>query len=58
LGDWLGWVCALLSLAGISRTFLVSSRNKPNQPLDQTAALQSKKQLEPCKRRSREKHLH
>lgn len=26
LGDWLGWVCALLSLAGIGRALLVSTR--------------------------------
>jgi apolipoprotein N-acyltransferase len=57
LGDWLGWVCALLSLAGISRALLVSSRrNKPHQPLDQTAASQPKKQSEPGKHLRREKH--
>jgi apolipoprotein N-acyltransferase len=59
MGDWLGWACALFSLAGIGRVLLVSSRrNKPYQPLDQTAAPQSKKQLEPGKRLRRGKHLH
>jgi apolipoprotein N-acyltransferase len=56
LGDWIGWFCALLSLAGIGRALLVSSRrNKPHHPLDQAAATQSKKQFESGKRLRREK---
>jgi apolipoprotein N-acyltransferase len=37
-GDWVGWVCALLSLAGISRAFLSSRRSAPPQlPVEKTA---------------------
>lgn len=50
LGDWLGWVCGLLSLAGIGRALLVSARRaKPVQPLVETAAPRSKNQSEPGK---------
>ena len=57
LGDWIGWICALLFLAGIGRTLRVSPRRgKPPQPLVETAAPQRKKQSEPGKRQRREKH--
>ncbi|MBC8017606.1 MAG: apolipoprotein N-acyltransferase [Verrucomicrobia bacterium] len=36
MGDWIGWVCALLSLAGIGRSLIVSARrDKPSQPPQQ-----------------------
>jgi apolipoprotein N-acyltransferase len=45
LGDWIGWVCALLSLAGIGRALLVSSRRgKPLRPPVEAAATRRKKQ--------------
>jgi apolipoprotein N-acyltransferase len=51
LGDWLGWVCALLSLAGIGRAFFVSSRRgQPLRPLVETAVPRRRKQSEPDKR--------
>ncbi|MBK5273580.1 MAG: apolipoprotein N-acyltransferase [Desulfuromonadales bacterium] len=38
-GDWIGWFCALLTLAGIGRALLVSARHdKPSQPFVETAA--------------------
>ncbi len=57
LGDWIGWVCALLSLAGIGRALLVSARRgEPPRPLVETAAPQRKKQSGPGKRPQRGKH--
>jgi len=57
LGDWIGWVCALLSLAGIGRALLVSARRgKPLQQIVETSAPQRNKQSEPGKRQRREKH--
>jgi apolipoprotein N-acyltransferase len=55
LGDWLGWVCALLSLAGIGRAFLVSARHGEPQQLAEKAAPLRNKQSEPGKRAQREK---
>jgi apolipoprotein N-acyltransferase len=55
LGDWLGWVCALLTLAGIGRALLVSARSGKPPQLVETAANQRKKQSEPGKRLRREK---
>jgi apolipoprotein N-acyltransferase len=44
LGDWIGWVCALLSLAGIGRALLISARrNEPHQPHVERAAPRKKK---------------
>ncbi|MBC7964050.1 MAG: apolipoprotein N-acyltransferase [Steroidobacteraceae bacterium] len=55
-GDWLGWVCALLALAGIGRALLVSARRgEATQPLVETTAPQRKKQSEPGKHLQREK---
>jgi len=52
LGDWVGWVCALLSLAALGRAFLVSARRGgPPQPHTETAFSQREKQSEPGKRR-------
>jgi apolipoprotein N-acyltransferase len=55
LGDWLGWVCALLALAGIGRALLVSGRRGERSSLPSlTTAPQRDKPLEPGKhRRSR-----
>jgi len=51
LGDWLGWICALLSLAGIGRALLNSSRsNKARQPPVEKDAPRSNKQAGPGKR--------
>jgi apolipoprotein N-acyltransferase len=48
LGDWIGWVCALLSLAGIGRALLVSSRRgKPLLLPVEPAAPQSTKRSGP-----------
>lgn len=56
LGDWIGWVCALLSLAGIGRALLVlSRRGTPAQPLVETVAPRHEKQSGPGKRLRREK---
>jgi apolipoprotein N-acyltransferase len=56
LGDWIGWICALLALAGIGRALLVSSRREePAQPLVEAADPRSKKRSEPAKRLRREK---
>jgi len=56
LGDWIGWVCALLSLAGIGRALLVTSRRgKPLLPLVEPAAPQSTKQSGPGKPQRRGK---
>src|SRR6185369_10739762 len=57
LGDWIGWVCALLSLAGIGRALLASARRgKPLQQIVETSAPQRNKQSESGKRQRREKH--
>jgi apolipoprotein N-acyltransferase len=59
LGDWIGWVCALLSLAGIGRALLASPRSgKPLPPLVETAASLRKNQSEPGRRQRGEKHHH
>jgi apolipoprotein N-acyltransferase len=41
LGDWIGWLCALLALAGIGRALFVSARRgKPARlPVETAAAL-------------------
>jgi apolipoprotein N-acyltransferase len=50
-GDWLGWICGLLSLAGIGRALLVSARRaKPAPQHVETAAQLSKNQPGPGKR--------
>ena len=44
LGDWIGWLCALLSLAGIGRALLVSGRrDKPHRPPAKTTSPQHDK---------------
>ena len=58
VGDWVGWVCALLSLAGLGRAlFLAARRGKPPQPPDETASPRRIKQAGPGKRPQREKPL-
>jgi apolipoprotein N-acyltransferase len=55
LGDWIGWVCALLSLAGIGRALLVSvRRGKLSRSPVKTASPHRYKQSEPGRRRRRE----
>ena len=57
LGDWIGWVCALLSLVGIGRALICSAhRNEPPQPYIERAAPRKKKSG-PDKRLRREKSL-
>ncbi|MGD0584324.1 MAG: apolipoprotein N-acyltransferase [Oryzomonas sp.] len=57
-GDWIGWVCALLSLAGIGRALLLSARRgEPAQPSATTAAPRREKPSDPGRRRRREKQL-
>jgi apolipoprotein N-acyltransferase len=42
-GDWLGWVCGLLSLAGIGRAFRVSAHSRqPSRPLSGDAVQRHK----------------
>jgi apolipoprotein N-acyltransferase len=43
VGDWIGWVCALLSLVGIGRALLLSDRNEPPQPDVEKAVHRKKK---------------
>ena len=51
-GDWLGWVCALLSLAGIGRALLaLRHRGEPPQSLVESAAPQRVNQSKPVKHR-------
>jgi apolipoprotein N-acyltransferase len=57
-GDWIGWVCALLSLAGIGRALLVSGRRgEPAQPSAKTVSPRRHKPSEPGRRRGRGKQL-
>ena len=57
LGDWIGWVCALLSLVGIGRPLLVSAhRGESPQLLREAAVPQQNKQSKPSKRLRRGKH--
>lgn len=56
LGDWIGWVCALLSLAGIGRALLISRRRgEPFRPPAKTTSPQRDKPSGPGKRRRQEK---
>jgi len=54
LGDWVGWVCALISLAGIGRALLVSARTGklPKSPV-KTTSPRHDKHAEPGRRRRR-----
>jgi len=57
LGDWIGWVCALLALIGIGRALLVSAQRGESPPLLREAAVpQQNKQSKPSKRLRRGKH--
>ena len=49
LGDWIGWLCALMALVGIGRPLLVSARREAAVPTQN-------KQSEPGKRQRRERH--
>lgn len=44
LGDWLGWVCALFSLAGIGRALFAGMRRNAPQPQNGTPAKRGKRQ--------------
>ena len=51
LGDWLGWLCGLLSLAGIGQALHVSRRRgQPPQPPVETPVPRLRNQSEPDKR--------
>jgi apolipoprotein N-acyltransferase len=55
LGDWPGWLCALLSLAGIGRALQVSAlRKRPSQPHAAAARLRGKNESRPGKIPQRE----
>jgi apolipoprotein N-acyltransferase len=55
LGDWLGWVCGLLALACLGRSFLLTRQSgAPPQPLLETAAPQRKQRSGSDKRQRRE----
>ena len=57
LGDWIGWVCALIALVGIGRPLLASAhRGVSPRSLPETAVPQQNKQSDPRKRQRREKH--
>lgn len=57
LGDWIGWVCALIALVGIGRPLLVSAhRGESPQLLREAAVPQQNKQSKPSKRLRRGKH--
>jgi hypothetical protein len=59
LGDWIGWVCALLSLAGIGRALLVSARRgKHLRPLVDDVASHHKRPPERGKHQRRERRQH
>ncbi len=48
LGDWLGWICALIALVGIGRALVVSARrNEPLKPLREAAVSRHNKQSKP-----------
>ena len=56
LGDWIGWVCALLALAGIGWPLLVSARRGASpQSLREAAVPRQNKQSEPGKRERRQR---
>lgn len=55
-GDWIGWLCALLSLAGIGRALIISTRRgAPHQPPAKAASPRRDKPTEPGRSRRREK---
>jgi hypothetical protein len=57
LGDWIGWVCALIALVGIGRSLLVSAhRGEFPQVLREAAVPQQNKQSKPGKLLRRGKH--
>jgi apolipoprotein N-acyltransferase len=56
LGDWIGWLCGLLALAGIGRSFLVSARRgRSTPPPADTAAPGTEQQSQPGTRPRRRK---
>jgi apolipoprotein N-acyltransferase len=56
LGDWIGWLCALFSMAGIGRALLVSARRgKPPEPPGEAAAPQRTQQSGAGKQRRRDR---